>query len=92
MPATRPPLALSASLQPYAGLRDHEICEYPFAPKPLAREFTLNHLERDREGYVAVPEGPGLGININLEAARSYLVDVEIKVSRKVIFSSSNQS
>ena len=29
-------LALSASLQPYAGLADHRICEFPAAPKPLA--------------------------------------------------------
>ena len=40
-------LALSASLQPYAGLREHEICEFPFAPKPLAREFTANHFLRE---------------------------------------------
>jgi L-alanine-DL-glutamate epimerase-like enolase superfamily enzyme len=84
-------LALSASLQPYAGLRDHEICEYPFAPKPLAREFTSNHIERDREGYVVAPDAPGLGININAKAALSYLVDVEIKVGGKAIFCSSNQ-
>src|SRR5579859_6969591 len=51
-------LALSASLQPYAGLRSHEICEYPFAPKPLAREITVTHLERDKDGCVAAPDTP----------------------------------
>jgi L-alanine-DL-glutamate epimerase-like enolase superfamily enzyme len=84
-------LALSASLQPYAGMRADEICEYPFAPKPLAHELTSNHLERDSQGYVAVPESPGLGIDINTEAARRYLVDVEIKVKGNVLFASSNQ-
>ena len=84
-------LALSASLQPYAGIRSDEICEYPFSPKPLARELTKNHLERDRDGYVVVPDSPGLGIEINTEAARRYLVDVEIKVKGKVLFTSSNQ-
>ena len=34
-------LALSASLQPYAGLRSDEICEYPFAPKPLGARAYL---------------------------------------------------
>jgi L-alanine-DL-glutamate epimerase-like enolase superfamily enzyme len=82
-------LALSASLQPYAGMRSDEICEYPFAPKPLARELTSNHLERDSQGYVAVPESPGLGIDINTEAARRYLVDVEIKVKGSFLFASS---
>jgi L-alanine-DL-glutamate epimerase-like enolase superfamily enzyme len=84
-------LALSASLQPYAGMRQDEICEYPFAPKPLARELTSNHLERDHEGYVAVPDSPGLGIEIDTESARRYLVDVEIKVKGSVLFASSNQ-
>ena len=36
-------LALSASLQPFAGLADHTICEYPAAPKALAVELTSNH-------------------------------------------------
>jgi L-alanine-DL-glutamate epimerase-like enolase superfamily enzyme len=84
-------LALSASLQPYAGLRKHEICEYPFAPKPLGRDLTSNHLERDSEGYLTVPDSPGLGININSEAARSYLVDVEIRVKGKSLFLSSDR-
>ncbi|MCU1269183.1 MAG: mandelate racemase [Acidobacteriaceae bacterium] len=84
-------LALSASLQPYAGLRSDEICEYPFAPKPLARDLTFNHLERDDEGYVSAPDAPGLGIEIDTEAARCYLVDVEIKVKGRLLFASSDQ-
>ena len=83
-------LALSASLQPYAGLRGHEICEYPFAAKPLARDLTSNHLERDSDGCLAVPDSPGLGISIHSEAARKYLVDVEIRVKGQSLFSSSD--
>lgn len=81
-------LALSASLQPYAGVRADEICEYPFAPKPLAHELTLNHLERDAEGRVALPDAPGLGIEINPDAIRRYLVETEIRVKGKTLFSS----
>jgi L-alanine-DL-glutamate epimerase-like enolase superfamily enzyme len=84
-------LALSASLQPYAGLPNNEICEFPFAPKVLAREFTANHLERDADGSIAAPDAPGLGISIEPEAARKYLVDVEIKAKGKVLFVSSDQ-
>ncbi len=83
-------LALSASLQPYAGLRSHEICEYPFAPKPLAREITFNHLERDKEGYVSPTNGPGLGIEVDPEAIRRYFVPVEIKVKGNVLWKSSD--
>ena len=85
-------LALSASLQPCAGLRSHQICEYPFAPKQLARDITSNHIERDSLGYVNVPDAPGLGIDISAEAARRYLVAVEIKAKGNVLFRSSDQT
>ena len=81
-------LALSASLQAYAGLRNHEICEYPFAPKELAVAITKNHLRRDKDGYVNAPDSPGLGIEIDPEAFQRYAVSVEIKVRNQVLFSS----
>jgi len=81
-------LALSASLQPYAGVVEAEICEYPFAPKPLAVELTSNHLDRDGDGYVSLPEAPGLGIDISLEAVQRYLVDMEIRAKSQVLFRS----
>jgi L-alanine-DL-glutamate epimerase-like enolase superfamily enzyme len=84
-------LALSASLQPYAGLRNHELCEFPFAPKSLAREFTANHLERDADGFIASPDAPGLGITIDCESARKYLVNVEIKAKGRTLFASADQ-
>jgi L-alanine-DL-glutamate epimerase-like enolase superfamily enzyme len=83
-------LALSASLQPYAGLAGHEICEYPFAPKPLAREFTATHLAPDAAGRVHAPDAPGLGVEIDRAGVRKYLVDVEIKVGGKRLFASAD--
>jgi L-alanine-DL-glutamate epimerase-like enolase superfamily enzyme len=79
-------LALSASLQPYAGLADHRICEFPAAPKPLAIEMTANHLERDAPGQVSAPDAPGLGIEIDPAAIRKYLVDVEITVRGETLY------
>jgi L-alanine-DL-glutamate epimerase-like enolase superfamily enzyme len=79
-------LALSASLQPYAGLADHVLCEYPFAPKPVAWDLSLSHLVPDREGLISVPDAPGLGIDINLSGIRKYLVDVEISVNGEPIY------
>ena len=81
-------LALSASLQPYAGLSGDEICEYPLSPKPLAVDLTSNHLHRDADGFVSVPNAPGLGIEINRSAVRRYLVDVVIKAGNRVLFDS----
>jgi L-alanine-DL-glutamate epimerase-like enolase superfamily enzyme len=79
-------LALSASIQPYAGLADHRICEYPAMPKPLALAFTANHLERDGNGEIAAPDAPGLGIEIRPEGVREYLQDVEIAVNGRVLY------
>ena len=79
-------LALSASLQPYAGLPAHDLCEYPFAPSPLARELTATHLPLDPAGQIHLPESPGLGIEPDPCALRKYLVEVEIKVAGKLLY------
>lgn len=79
-------LALSASIQPYAGLKDHVICEYPAMPKPVALAFTRNHLERDGNGDISVPDAVGLGLEIDEDGIRQYLQDVEIKVNGKVLY------
>ena len=79
-------LALSASLQPYAGLEDHVICEYPAAPKQLAIDITRNHIERDADGHVRAPATPGLGMEIDVAALKPYVVDTEIRVKGKVLY------
>lgn len=79
-------LALSASLQPFVGHAEDEICEYPVAPKPLAWDVTVEHIERDADGFVYVPERPGLGMTIDVAAARRYLVPVEIRVGGELLY------
>jgi L-alanine-DL-glutamate epimerase-like enolase superfamily enzyme len=80
------PLALSASLQPFAGLASHRLCEFPVHPKPLATAFTRNGLVRDAAGEIAAPDTPGLGIEIDWDGVRRYLVDTEITVGGKVLY------
>lgn len=82
-------LALSASLQPYAGLETHEICEYPFAPSPLGGDFTVTKLLPNPQGCVELPQSPGLGIVPDTAALKPYLRDVEIRVGDKNVFRSS---
>ncbi|HXF61392.1 MAG TPA: mandelate racemase/muconate lactonizing enzyme family protein [Caldilineaceae bacterium] len=79
-------LALSASLQPYAGVEGDVICEYPVEPKALALAITQDHLERDADGYVRLPERPGLGLTVNTQGLGEYLIDAEIKVGGKVLY------
>lgn len=81
-------LALSASLQPFAGLRGHVICEYPTTLKQLAVDMTLNHIKPDANGEIIIPDAPGFGIEINPDALRQYAVDVEIKVGGRQVFAS----
>ena len=79
-------LALSASLQPYAGLERHHLCEYPFAPKRLALDLTANHLTPNALGEVAAPDQPGLGIEIDSQRLRPYLQQVEITVNGRSLY------
>ena len=79
-------LALSASLQPFAGLESHTICEFPTELKSLAKAMTKNHIVPDQQGLLHVPDAPGLGIELDLEGIRPYLVDVEIQVRGEPIY------
>jgi len=79
-------LALSASLQPFAGLRDHAICEYPLEARPVALAITKTRILPDRNGMVAAPDAPGLGMTVDTKALRPYLLDVEIKVGGKRLY------
>lgn len=64
-------LALSASIQPYAGLRDAVLCEYPTELSPLAYDLTIEHLQRDVNGEITLPERPGLGMAPNLDTIKN---------------------
>ena len=79
-------LALSASLQPYAGLKDHVICEYPFVPKSVAWDMSETHLLPDEKGEINLPSTPGLGITMNFAGMAKYVVDAEISVKGKVLY------
>ncbi len=82
-------LALSASLQAYAGVEGDTLCEYPFEPSALACDFTDTKLAPDAAGKIRVPESAGLGIEPDLTALGKYLVEVEIKIGGQDVFASS---
>ncbi len=79
-------LALSASLQPFAGLELHVICEFPTELKSLAVAMTKNHITPDANGQVRAPDAPGLGIEPDLAGIEPYLVDAEIRVGSQVLY------
>jgi L-alanine-DL-glutamate epimerase-like enolase superfamily enzyme len=81
-------LALSASLQPFAGLRDHRICEYPVEPKQLALDITTTHIRPNADGEIAAPDAPGLGLDVDLAALAPYLRSVEISIDGEPLYAS----
>ncbi len=81
-------LALSASLQPYAGLESATLCEYPFEPSALARDFTSEQIVPDAEGCLHLPEKPGLGLEPDWPSLQKYLVEVHIQVAGQTIYRS----
>jgi L-alanine-DL-glutamate epimerase-like enolase superfamily enzyme len=81
-------LALSASMQPFAGLADHRICEYPVEPKRVALAISSNHILPDHNGEVRAPDAPGLGIEVDIVGLTPYLRHIEISVDHERVFTS----
>jgi L-alanine-DL-glutamate epimerase-like enolase superfamily enzyme len=79
-------LALAASVQPFAGLECHELCEFPAEPKALAFEITSNHLMPGSDGLLRIAEAPGLGMTVDPRTIERYLVDVEIRAKGKTLY------
>ncbi|MEQ4208246.1 enolase C-terminal domain-like protein [Actinopolymorpha sp. B9G3] len=79
-------LALSASLQPFAGMRDVSLCEYPVEASALAMALTADHLLPDANGEIVVPAAPGLAVSVQPDAVRQYLVDAEIRVAGRTLY------
>lgn len=79
-------LALSASIQPYAGLQDHVLCEYPVELSALAYDLTDEHLIPDANGEIGTPERPGLGLTVNLATLKNYVVDTRIVVEGRILY------
>jgi L-alanine-DL-glutamate epimerase-like enolase superfamily enzyme len=79
-------LALSASLQPMAGLEDHRICEFPVHTRPVAKAFCATSIMPDANGEIVLSDAPGLGVAIDPDGIRQYLQDVEIRVGGQTLY------
>lgn len=79
-------LALCASIQPFAGLETHRICEYPVRPKSVAWELSRTHLAPNDNGEIVLPDAPGLGVEMHHDSIRRYLVDVTVEVKGNTLY------
>jgi L-alanine-DL-glutamate epimerase-like enolase superfamily enzyme len=80
------PLALSASLQPFAGLEASTFCEYPTESSALARALTVEAILPDDDGLISLSDRPGLGMTPRLDTISAYLKDVRIVVDGEVVY------
>jgi L-alanine-DL-glutamate epimerase-like enolase superfamily enzyme len=81
-------LSLAAALHVFADVEEFGYLEYPAGGSPLAHQLVTGVLERDREGAVRVPEGCGLGVEIDMSVVRKFVVPVRIEVRGEVVFES----
>lgn len=79
-------LALSASIQPFAGLENDTISEYPLELKSLAWEMTRTHILPDANGQIHAPNAPGLGMEPDTPSLIKYLVPVEIRAKGELLY------
>jgi L-alanine-DL-glutamate epimerase-like enolase superfamily enzyme len=78
-------LALAASIAPFAGNDRNDLCEYPAEASILAESLTREKLVPE-DGLLTLPDAPGLGVTVNPDTVRKYLVQVEIKVGGKILY------
>ncbi len=65
---------LAASLHFLASRKTSFICEYSMEENPLRWEVTKEKMEIDKDGYLHLPEGAGLGVQLNEETIETYRV------------------
>ena len=69
-------LSFAAAAAAVAGLSNCPLLEFPYDPPFLTTQtqqfFVRNKLEVDKDGYVALPEIPGIGVDIDEEALARY--------------------
>ena len=70
------PLSLAAVLQVCSAHANVPLIEYPFDPPFLTVETQQCILKEplliDSEGYLPIPQGPGLGVTLNEELLKNY--------------------
>lgn len=58
-------ILVAASLQLLAAIPQESLLEFCVSNSPLKRDLLLEPFQIDKEGFVTVPEKPGLGIELN---------------------------
>ncbi|HRP32297.1 MAG TPA: mandelate racemase/muconate lactonizing enzyme family protein [Agriterribacter sp.] len=68
-------LLTAASLHLNAVLPRSLFLEYNVSDNPMLRELIQNPVQMDAQGYIPVPQGAGLGIDINEDAIKHFCIN-----------------
>ncbi len=67
-------IEIAANLHFLAAQEKEEPLEFSLSHSPLRWETTVEHFPVEADGYVRVPDGPGLGVTLNWETVERYRV------------------
>lgn len=79
-------LSLAAAFHVFATNPDFDLLEYPAAGSELSQRLVRDPFPVDPDGMVRVNDLPGLGVQVDTDAIRSYLVPVNIHVGTETVF------
>lgn len=79
-------LSLAAALHVFATNPDFDLLEYPAAGSELSQRIVKELFQIDSDRMVRVKELPGLGVEVDIGAIRSYLASVRIEVGEDTVF------
>jgi len=83
-------LSVAASIHVFAGYEEFDLTEYPAGDSALILGLTApSGIFRDSEGFVRASDGPGLGVEVNLDAIKEFQRNVKIEIDGEVLFESS---
>jgi hypothetical protein len=71
-------LSIAAALHVFATSEEFDLMEFPQSETVLSAKLVSNPLARDGDGRVHVPEGYGLGVDVDLATVRQLLVPLTI--------------
>jgi D-galactarolactone cycloisomerase len=65
-----PPVAYCRELKPYV---QDPVVEFDMTPHPI-RENLCTTIFEQKDGYIDVPQGPGLGVEVNEKVLQKYCI------------------
>ena len=81
-------LALAASLAPFADHESHNLAEYPAELSELGAAIAGRSISPDANGEIAIPDRPGIGVDVNTANLSTYQRPVQITIDNQILYQS----